>query len=142
MNALKITKSSDVKILVDDEALCFVTDFSAKENRDAYEIEEILADECVDVVNNKKDYTIVITAYSMLDGSVFEKFDYTALGHIHSPQNVGNEKIRYCGTPLKYSFSEAMHKKSVTVAELNEKGSLTVREIQFKPLRDMRIIRG
>ncbi|MBQ8613428.1 MAG: exonuclease SbcCD subunit D [Ruminiclostridium sp.] len=77
-----------------------------------------------------------------VDGSVFEKFDYTALGHIHSPQNVGNEKIRYCGTPLKYSFSEAMHKKSVTVAELNEKGSLTVREIQFKPLRDMRIIRG
>ena len=74
MNALKITKSSDVKILVDDEALCFVTDFSAKENRDAYEIEEILADECVDVVNNKKDYTIVITAYSMLDGSVFEYY--------------------------------------------------------------------
>ena len=77
MNTLKITKSSDVKILVDDELLCFVMDFSAKENRDAYEIEEILADECVDVVNNKKDYTIVITAYSMLDGSVFEKSPFT-----------------------------------------------------------------
>ena len=65
-----------------------------------------------------------------------------ALGHIHSPQNVGNDRIRYCGTPLKYSFSEAGQQKSVTVVELGEKGTLEVREIQLKPLRDMRKLKG
>ena len=77
-----------------------------------------------------------------VDASVFADFDYVALGHIHGPQNIGSEKIRYCGTPLKYSFSEAGHQKSVTVAELGEKGALTVRTVPLKPLRDMREIRG
>ena len=57
-----------------------------------------------------------------VDVSVFEPFDYVALGHIHGPQQVGRETVRYCGTPLKYSFSEAKHQKSVTVVELGEKG--------------------
>lgn len=65
-----------------------------------------------------------------------------ALGHIHSPQNVGSPKIRYCGTPLKYSFSESGQQKSVTVVELLEKGNLEVREIPLKPLRDMRKLKG
>ena len=55
-----------------------------------------------------------------VDASVFDGFDYVALGHIHGPQNVGDGRLRYCGTPLKYSFSEASHKKSVTVAEIGE----------------------
>ncbi len=77
-----------------------------------------------------------------VDGSVFEKFDYTALGHIHGPQNVGSEKIRYCGTPLKYSFSEAAHKKSVTVVTMNGKGSNDIRTIPLFPMRDLRKIKG
>ena len=77
-----------------------------------------------------------------VDSSAFDGFDYVALGHIHSPQNVGGERIRYCGTPLKYSFSEAKHKKSVTVVEIREKGWLNVREVPLTPKRDMRIIRG
>ena len=77
-----------------------------------------------------------------VDASVFDCFDYTALGHIHGPQNIGSERIRYCGTPLKYSFSEAKHKKSVTVVELGEKGSLEVRTVALEPKRDMREIRG
>ncbi|MCH5349115.1 MAG: exonuclease SbcCD subunit D [Oscillospiraceae bacterium] len=77
-----------------------------------------------------------------VDPDVFSKFDYTALGHIHRPQNVGGENIRYSGTPLKYSFSEAGHRKSVTVVELAEKGSLTVREIPLIPRHDMREIKG
>lgn len=72
MNVLKITKGSDVTIKVNGEELCFVTDFSAKENKGSYEIEEILADECFDVINEKNDYTITIMALSMMDGSVFE----------------------------------------------------------------------
>ena len=59
-----------------------------------------------------------------VDASVFDDFDYVALGHIHGPQNIGSPRIRYCGTPLKYSFSEVGQQKSVTVAELTEKGAL------------------
>lgn len=77
-----------------------------------------------------------------VDASVFEDFDYVALGHIHSPQNCGSEKIRYCGTPLKYSFSEVNDKKSVTVVEIGEKGNLEVRTLPLKPLRDLAEIRG
>ena len=98
-------------------------------------------------------------------------YDYVALGHIHGPQNVGVRsgagdraadgpdllegsgaggvsgnprtcRVRYCGTPLKYSFSEAGHQKSVTVAELGKKGELSVRTLPLTPLRDLREIRG
>ena len=73
---------------------------------------------------------------------LFEKFDYVALGHIHSPQKVGRETVRYCGSPLKYSFSEAGQEKSITVVELKEKGTVELRTIPLEPLRDMRKIRG
>lgn len=77
-----------------------------------------------------------------VDAAVFDPFDYVALGHIHGPQQVGRETVRYCGTPLKYSFSEAGHKKSVTVVELGAKGAVTIRTIPLKPLRDMVELRG
>lgn len=77
-----------------------------------------------------------------VSADVFEAFDYVALGHIHGPQNVGTERIRYCGTPLKYSFSEASHRKSVTLVELGEKGELSVSAIELVPRHDMREIRG
>ena len=77
-----------------------------------------------------------------MDAAVFDGFDYVALGHLHSPQHVGRETVRYCGTPLKYSFSEAEQEKSVTVAELKKKGDVEIRRIPLKPLRDMRRIRG
>lgn len=73
---------------------------------------------------------------------IFSEFDYTALGHIHRPQNIGSERIRYCGTPLKYSFSEAGHKKSVTVIELLAKGELSLRTVELIPLRDMAELKG
>ena len=77
-----------------------------------------------------------------VDASVFADFDYVALGHIHGPQNIGSNRIRYCGTPLKYSFSEEAHHKSVTVVNLGQKGDL---ELQLRPLtprHDLRSIRG
>ena len=77
-----------------------------------------------------------------VDASVFDCFDYVALGHIHGPQNVGCEKIRYSGTPLKYSFSEVGHEKSVTVVELGQKGDLNVSTLALTPLCDLREIRG
>ena len=77
-----------------------------------------------------------------VDASLFEGFDYVALGHLHSPQSCGEPKLRYCGTPLKYSFSEAGDRKSVTVAELREKGDLRLRTVPLTPLRDMVELRG
>ena len=77
-----------------------------------------------------------------VDVTVFDGFDYVALGHIHGPQNIGSPRVRYCGTPLKYSFSEANHRKSVTVVELGEKGQLAVSTRPLTPLHDMRQIRG
>ena len=68
-----------------------------------------------------------------VDASVFDGFDYVALGHLHGPQSVGREGLRYCGSPLKYSFSEARQQKSLTVAELGEKGTLTVRTLPLTP---------
>ncbi len=77
-----------------------------------------------------------------VDVSVFDDFDYVALGHIHGPQKIGRETVRYCGTPLKYSFSEVGHKKSVTVVELAEKGSVAIRTVPLVPKRDMSELRG
>ena len=77
-----------------------------------------------------------------VDASVFEGFDYVALGHIHGPQNIGSNRIRYCGTPLKYSFSEADHCKSVTVAELDGEGNLQLQLLPLTPKRDLRILKG
>lgn len=77
-----------------------------------------------------------------VDGSVFSPFDYTALGHIHGPQRVGSETIRYAGSPLKYSFSELHQKKSVTVVELRAKGETEIRQIPLQPRREMTELRG
>lgn len=77
-----------------------------------------------------------------VDGSVFSPFDYTALGHLHGPQRVGSETIRYAGSPLKYSFSELHQKKSVTVVELREKGETEIRQIPLQPRREMIELRG
>ena len=77
-----------------------------------------------------------------VDGSVFSPFDYTALGHLHGPQRVGSETIRYAGSPLKYSFSELHQKKSVTVAELRAKGETEIRQIPLQPRREMTELRG
>ena len=77
-----------------------------------------------------------------VDAAVFDAFDYVALGHLHGPQRVGRETVRYCGTPLKYSFSEKDHEKSVTVVELGAKGDVALRAVPLTPLRDLREIRG
>lgn len=77
-----------------------------------------------------------------VDADVFDVFDYVALGHIHSPQSLKRETVRYCGTPLKYSFSEADQEKSVTVVELREKGNIALSTVPLLPLHDMRKIRG
>lgn len=77
-----------------------------------------------------------------VDSGVFALFDYVALGHLHGAQHIGRETIRYAGSPLKYSFSEARQHKSVTVVTLGEKGDVQVRTVALTPLRELREIRG
>ena len=77
-----------------------------------------------------------------VDSIVFKDFDYVALGHIHRSQSCGSEYIRYCGTPLKYSFSEANDTKSITLLDINEKGNIKLDFIPLTPLRDMVEIKG
>ncbi len=86
--------------------------------------------------------TVSVGGTDNVDVSVFDSFDYVSLWHIHKPQNCSSIRVRYCGTPLKYSFSEAKDEKSVTVAELGPKGQLDVRTVPLIPLHDMVDIRG
>lgn len=77
-----------------------------------------------------------------VDFALFDDYDYVALGHIHGPQRIGRDTVRYSGSPLKYSFSETFHKKSVTILELKEKGNISLKTRELIPLHDVRRIKG
>ena len=77
-----------------------------------------------------------------VDASAFDAFDYVALGHLHGPQRIGRDTIRYAGSPLKYSFSEEKQNKSITLAELKEKGEVTYDLLPLEARRDLRTVRG
>jgi exonuclease SbcD len=86
--------------------------------------------------------TVSIGGLDHVDASVFDDFDYVALGHLHRSQRIGRDCIRYAGSPLKYSFSEARYRKSVTLVEMGRKGEILIDQIPLTPLRDLREIRG
>lgn len=97
----------------------------------------------VDGIVRSESEDVSVGGLDNVDASAFAPFDYVALGHIHGPQFIdGHKHIRYCGTPLKYSFSEANHEKSITVVEMGRKGDLDISTIPLNPLHDMRKIRG
>lgn len=72
----------------------------------------------------------------------FKRFDYVALGHLHSPQHIKSEFVRYSGTPLKYSFSEAKHQKTALIVDMKEKGNITLEKVPLIPKHDMIEIKG
>jgi exonuclease SbcD len=84
----------------------------------------------------------IVGTVENVDAALYDAFDYVALGHLHSPQCVGRETLRYCGTPLKYSFSETRHEKSLTCVEMRGKGDVRIESIPLAPLRDLRETRG
>ena len=88
------------------------------------------------------DSEINIGGIGAFDASVLAEFDYVALGHLHRAQRAGGENIRYAGSPLKYSFSEVNHDKSVTLVELCEKGEVNIELLPLRPIHDMRELRG
>lgn len=93
-------------------------------------------------VLSDSETTIHVGGIDNVDASVFEGIDYTALGHIHRPQQIGSRQVYYAGSPLSYSFSEAGQKKKVLLVELKEKGNCQVTELPLMPLREMRRIEG
>jgi len=102
----------------------------------------LIAHQFVTGATTSESEEISVGGSENVDGSVFDGFDYVALGHIHRPQQICRETLRYCGTPLKYSFSEASHTKSVTVVDMDGKGEIKITELPLAPLRDMREVRG
>lgn len=84
----------------------------------------------------------MIGGLDAIDAAVFGAFDYVALGHLHQPQRLTRDTLRYAGSPLKYSFSEVNHKKSVAIIDMREKGSVEIKTVPLAPARDMRLIEG
>lgn len=111
-------------------------------NIDTRERNILVAHQFVTGAVKSESEEISVGGLDNVDASVFAPFDYVALGHIHRAQKIGKETIRYCGTPLKYSFAEAEHKKSVTLFELTEKGEVKICTKELKPMRDMIKIQG
>lgn len=109
---------------------------------DASERNVLITHQFVTGAERSESEEISVGGTDNVDACVFEGFDYVALGHVHGPQNAGGRHIRYCGAPLKYSFSEAKHKKSVTMVDLRKKGEIGVTELPLCPMRDLKEIRG
>ena len=111
-------------------------------NIDTKKINILLAHQFVTgaLTSDSEEYSI--GSLDNIDADVFSSFDYVALGHLHRPQYIAKETIRYCGSPLKYSFSEVKHNKSITLVEIANKNKISITEIPLKPIRDMNEIRG
>ena len=91
---------------------------------------------------SESERPLSIGGSEFVDYSIFEIFDYVALGHLHRPQKFKNEKINYSGSLLKYSFSESNHKKGMNLVEIKEKGNIDIQKIPFETERDMKVIKG
>lgn len=89
------------------------------------------------------EYPVSVGGTENVDASVFDGFDYVALGHIHKPQSIGRKEVCYAGSPLKYSFSECGREKSAVLVTLGEKErGVTMERRVLKPLHDMRKVKG
>lgn len=93
------------------------------------------------VEDSESERPLSIGTAEFVDASIFEDFDYVALGHLHKAQKVKWDKVRYSGSPLKYSKSEVPHKKKSWILEI-EKDRLDIEPVEIEPLRDMQVIRG
>jgi exonuclease SbcD len=143
---LPFVKPSNVRRFFEDEEINTYTDAvrvavsHMNVNKKARNV--IITHQFVTGAQRSESETIAVGGTDNVDSYVFDDFDYVALGHIHGPQNVGKNTVRYCGTPLKYSFSEISHKKSVTVVEMKEKGNVKVSTVELTPKLDMREIKS
>ncbi len=93
-------------------------------------------------VKSESERMMAVGTAEVVDAGLFSPFNYVALGHLHSPQDIVNNRVRYSGSLLKYSKSETEHKKSVTICELDSTGKTAIREIPLIPSRDVHLITG
>ncbi len=91
---------------------------------------------------SESEKPLSIGGTALINAECFNTFNYTALGHLHGPQKVGSDRIRYAGSLLKYSFSEVKQKKGITIVNIDDKGEVEIGFREFKPRRDFRIITG
>lgn len=122
-----------------DEAVKFAVE---KMNVDTEARNVIVAHQFVTGAERCDSEEVSVGGLDDIEYHAFDKFDYVALGHIHGAQHIGRAEVRYSGTPLKYSFSEVKHKKSVTIVDIKEKGSVDISTVPLVPLHDMREIKG
>lgn len=143
---LPFIKPANVRRFFDDREIASYTDavnaVISEMNVDSESRNVLITHQFVTGANRTESEEISVGGADNVDVSAFDDFDYVALGHLHRPQNCLSDRVRYCGTPLKYSFSEANDKKSVTIVELKEKGSLEVRTADLVPKHEMREIKG
>ncbi|MBU3106755.1 exonuclease SbcCD subunit D [Clostridium gasigenes] len=99
-------------------------------------------EELVILEESDSEKPLSIGGTDLINSSCFEGFNYTALGHLHGPQKVGSNKIRYSGSLLKYSFSEIKQKKGITIVNIDSNGEIEIELFEFKPRKDFRIITG
>ena len=134
---------SDMNINSYHEAIeCVINNTKLEKNdRNIIMVHQFVTASGIDIIRSDSE-NISLGGIDNIDVSLFDDFDYVAMGHIHRGQKLIKDTVRYCGSPLKYSFSEVNHKKSVPIIEFKEKGNISIDLVYLVPLRDMVIIRG
>ncbi|MCF0142846.1 MAG: exonuclease SbcCD subunit D [Parasporobacterium sp.] len=143
---LPFVKPANVKRFFEDEEISTYTDALKvaveQMNVNTSERNLLITHQFVTGSERTESEEISVGGTDNVDAAVFKDFDYVALGHIHKSQKCGIENIRYCGTPLKYSFSEANDEKTVTVVEFKEKGNIDYSFLPLIPKRNLVEIKG
>ena len=124
----------EINILVSHGYVTMKRNDAIESNEQNYEI--------ADLEVSESERPLSIGGTDLIDGNLFEDFDYVALGHLHGRQRIGREEMRYSGSLLKYSFSEVNQKKGVTILDINDDKSINIEFKKLKPLRDMRVLKG
>lgn len=147
---LPFVKPIDVKSYYSNEEISSYHDAIAtiinntvidKEERNIILVHQFVTATDVEVLRSDSE-TLSLGGIDNVDVSIFDDFDYVAMGHVHRGQKLLRDTVRYAGSPLKYSFSEVNHNKSVVVIDLKEKGNIGIELVALVPIRDMRIIKG
>lgn len=150
IHMLPFVKPADVRGFYPDEDInsyheaieCIIKNTNIdKSKRNIIMTHQFVTASGVDVERSDSE-TLSLGGVDNVDVSLFDNFDYVAMGHIHRGQKLIRDTVRYAGSPLKYSFSEANHKKSVPIIEFKEKGNINIELVDLVPIRDMRVIKG
>ena len=126
----------------DDAVRCIIKNTRInKDERNIIMLHQFVTGRNIEIERSESE-TISLGGIDNVNVNIFKDFDYVAMGHIHGPQKLQSDTIRYAGSPLEYSFSEVNQKKSVPIIDYKEKFNINVNLIKILPKRDMRVIKG